>query len=309
MRFQNEHGSMKRDTISILTAAFCAMSSFTFLRAESDATILFDYPDAVLTLDNQGFEYSEPDSISTPPGNQIISLYLPPRENQWLPPIVKRPFQLAGNDTLIINPENVFYLHVTTSPEGAIASLRGYPVGKTPIALSILRHQDKTLRLEKDGYRSVEINLKELTKHSNRLTMSLDPSQSREMSPSLPVRIEEVNGHVSGWLPFVTLSYFVTSTSFGFYYKGRADDFYEEYLRTSSLERMNQLFDRSEVLDNRARIFWITGQVALGATIYLFVRNYRSRLIARPLPALNFGLTEESRGNIYLTMSFGDPGW
>jgi len=71
---------------------------------------------------------------------------------------------------------------------------------------------------------------------------------------------------------------------------------------------MNHLFDRSKVLDNRARVFWITGQVALGAAIYLLVRNYRSRLMERPLPALNFGLSEENRGSVYLTLSFGDPG-
>jgi len=67
---------MKRDAISILTAVFCAMSSFTCLSAESNATILFNYPDAVLTIDNQEFEYSEHASISTAPGKHIISLYL-----------------------------------------------------------------------------------------------------------------------------------------------------------------------------------------------------------------------------------------
>jgi len=300
---------MKRDTLSIITAFFCTVTSVAPGHAESNATILLNYPDAVLTLDDRGFSYLGVDSISTEPGIHYLSLYFPPRDNQWLPPIVSRPYRLEENDTMIVNRQSVRYLHVSTNPEDATVFLGDHPVGKTPLALSILEHLDTTMGLEKEGYQTLEIDLKEITGRSIQMILSLEASQTRGKYPPSPATIEESDGGVPGWIPFATLSYFITSTALGFYNKARADDVYEDYLRTSSVERMNHEFDRVKVLDNRARVFWVTGQVALGATIYLFVKNFRSHSTERPLPALSLGLSPQNGGRVYVALTLNDVEW
>ena len=95
------------------------------------------------------------------------------------------------------------------------------------------------------------------------------------------------------------------STAIGFYNKNRADKMFDEYLSTSSRDRMDNLFERAEVLDRRARIFWITGEIALGATIYLFIKKFRENNLDRPQPTLSFNLSPQVEGGLFFSVHYG----
>ncbi len=278
--------------------------AFGHLFASEGAFILVDYPGIAIILDEKEISHEGPDSIRIDPGTHRITLYFPARENQWLPPIMSRPLELKENERLVISEESIRYLNITTTPTGAEIYLDDRLCGVTPLSMSLIP-TDRTIRLKKTGYRDSMIDLEMIRGRSSNLIRVLDPLTQTGDEIGTGLNAHRPVQPWPDWIPYITLSYFITSTSLGFYNKSRADDMYDEYLRTSSRQEMVRLFDRAETLDNRARIFWITGQVALGATIYLLIRNYRIRSLERPMPSLGLDLNGDRGGGIYLSFLFG----
>ncbi len=297
---------MKIGTACLVIFLFSLTLPVLPARAEGGAAILFDYPGAVLLLDDGSVTCREADTIMVEPGEYSLTLYLPPRDGQWLPSIISRHYALCENESVAIRPETIRYLAIRTVPDGAEMFLDGQFLGHTPIAVSVIHPLDTSIVLEKTGYRTGTLFLGDLAPGSP-VHLSLEPAGGRDTGE--PIRAAEIEGGRSwGWLPYITLSYFAASTAFGFYNKGRADDLYEEYLSTSSRDRMDDLFERAEVMDKRARLFWITGEVALGATIYLFVQKFRQDRGDRPQPALNVGLSPRGERGFFLSLEYAVGG-
>jgi hypothetical protein len=290
-----------RCTVGMIAVILIA---FGYGFANDGAIIHIDYPGIAIFLDENEILHSGPDSIRITPGAHRITLYFPARESQWLPPILSRPFELKENERLVISEESIRYLNITTTPSGAEIHLDGRLSGVTPLSISLMP-TDRTIQLKKRGYRDSVVDLERIRGRSSNLIRVLDPLTPTGDEIDARMDTGELDRPWPNWISYTTLGYFITSTALGFYNKSRADDMYDEYLRTSSRQEMNRLFDRANTLDNRARIFWITGQVALGTTIYLLIRNYRIRSVERPLPSLGFDLTGDRGGGVYLTFTFG----
>jgi len=272
--------------------------------ASGGAFVIIDYPGIVVILDEEEIPLDDADSILVEPGIHRITLYFPPRESRWLPPVMSRPFDLKEDERLVIREDSIRHLTLATTPAGAEIHLDDRLSGVTPLSLSLIQ-TDRTIRLAMEGYRDAVIDLEQIRDRRSSLIRALEPLEPTAVGIDTGLNVRQPGRPWPNWIPYATLTYFVTSTALGFYDKSRADDTYDDYRRTSSRDEMDRLFDRAETLDNRARIFWVTGQVALSATIYLLVRNYRIRSVERPLPSLGFDMNGDHGGTVYLSFTFG----
>jgi len=293
---------MTARSASILVASFLLIALAQPARhAEGETRIHLDYPDALLILDEGEETCRGKASVSMEAGRHTLTLYPPARDAQWLPPVIARPFELADGESLVIRPEGVHYLYISSIPSGAKIRLNASVAGNSPLALSIVTATDSTITLEQEGFVSRTLSLSEALSQGPHIVVVMDPVAGREVSPlESGVRDNSAFG-LPGWFPGATLAYFIASTAVGFHYKARADELYEDYLSTSSIDRMNNLFERAEAMDDRARLFWVTGQAALGTTIYFFIQNYRSRKEERPVPAIQINLSPREGGSIAIS--------
>jgi len=290
--------------VSLLFAAAMASGG----AAGAETVVILDYPGAQLVIDDSGRSYGGVDTIMIDAGAHTLSLYLPAKNGRWMPPLIKRQFVSAELETLLINCEQALFLNINTTPEGASLFLNGRYLDSTPHSLTILRGVDKTVTVELEGYESETIGLGRETLERSFLEVPLKPAPATDGRKGSASPGEEIHGHIPRWVPYTALSYFVVSTALGFHSKSRADQLYEDYLGSSSRERMDSLYDQSRVMDNRARIYWITGQIALGASIYLFTREFRSHREERTRSALSFDMSRKNGGDFYLSLVYGDTG-
>ncbi len=273
--------------------------------AVADHLIILNYPGTRLAVDDSIRSRDGVDTVSVGPGTHSLSLYLPAMEGVWMPPVLHRRFIPAEDETLQISPEGTTLLNVLTTPEEASVFLDGLYLDATPLSLTVVRGMDRTLRVEKEGYRSVTIDLERQAPGGSVLTLSLDPVQT-ETGREVPMAPGKESGrHLPGWVPYTAFSFFVVSTALGFHSRSRADELYDDYLASSSREQMDRLYDQSRTMDNRARIFWISGEIALGASIYLWAREFREHDARRTRYPLSLGLSRRSGGDVFLSVAYG----
>jgi hypothetical protein len=297
---------VSKTTITLLATTIPLWPAFRISPAfaEKTAVIRLDYPGAVLIIDNETKGVNDSATLTVQAGLHYMTLLPPDRDGRWLPPVQSCPFVLAEDESLVIRQGDVRPLQVTTVPEASEIFLNGHPAGRSPLALSIIRGIDSTLSVAKIGYRRLTFRLDDPRLQVPLLNLSLEPAGSN-LTPEVAATGKDQRPGVSpGWLPYATLSYFIGATALGFYTKERADDLFDDYRHTSSRDDMNRLFNGAERMDNRARILWVSGQVALGATIFLFFRNLRGDQGKRPPPALKLGRSGESP--LIITWYFGD---
>jgi hypothetical protein len=282
---------------TILLAALLAALSPAGAGAE--AVIRLDYPGARLILDGQGAARADTATVAVPAGEHRLTLYLPPRNGRWLSPILSRPIVLAEGEEVVIDPAGVLSIAVGTEPDGAAIRVGGTIAGVTPALVSLLRREASTVVVEKEGYRTATVPIPEAESPA---TVPVHLRLERIGDAGAPIGARSRHG--PGWLPWATLSAFAVSTAVGFYSKGRADDLYEEYLRTASAARRDDLFDRADTWDDRARVLWIGGQVALGTSVWLLLCRLRDGESERPEPALSLSVDREGAGGPALRIAY-----
>jgi hypothetical protein len=63
------------------------------------------------------------------------------------------------------------------------------------------------------------------------------------------------------------------SAALGLHYKDRADQAYEDYLRTGNVDRMRDAYDRAERYDRYALGCWVVAEVSLVGLLYMLMRG------------------------------------
>lgn len=185
-------------------------------------------------------------------------------EREWVPIL-----HAAPGDTTAAGDERAFFLD--SYPGGAAVYWADERLGATPLWLRFSTSRAGSLVVSLPGYRSERIDLGaiegyvvEVRLQSERAALEGLGRSARAKGPSLGVAPS---------LKWSLAVLGVGSAALGLHFKGRADDVYDEYLRTGHAGRMRERFDRAETYDRYALGCWVVAEASLVGFLYLLTRR------------------------------------
>jgi hypothetical protein len=215
---------------------------------------------------------ADSDLLALDPGRHLLT-YLPFQDSaKWEPPLADLPFHLSEGETLAVDLGNILTIRIETSPQGCEVRRAGTSLGATPLVLSTLAEFPDTLTISREGYLTAVISPTGLSHGSTFYTM-LVPENGPTVQRSAG-GTGSSNGSGGAVLKYSSLAASVAAISIGFWYKEKADSYYEDYLSHGNPETIDRLYRKSVEADDRARIFWIAGEAGAIVTSYFFLRDF-----------------------------------
>ncbi len=211
--------------------------------------------------------------VDLAPGEHRLS-FIPVREGAtWHPPLIGLEFDLGVEDTFHLDLDRLITVRIETEPEGSSVYRGGTWIGDTPLALSTISGCADTLKLVREGYLETRISPSHLGDGDTYQIRLLTRDTAGIEADARPAYGISTKRKV---FKYGSLLGSVASISLGFWFKSRADAYYEDYLDHGNPDTIDALYDRSVSYDNRARTMFIVGEVLAGVTAYLFLRDYFS---------------------------------
>jgi hypothetical protein len=202
--------------------------------------------------------------------------YLPIQDERlWEMPLLSLSLNLVEGETLSVDVGKLAPVWIKSEPTRCDIYRGGVWIGRTPIVLSTLRDHPDTLTLTKNGYLTTRIcpeTPAEKENDFNTCVVKLIPDNANGY-PAYSSNEGDKNKK-EALIKYGSLAASITAMSLGFWYKSRADSYYEDYLSHGDPETVEQLYRKSVELDDRARIFWIAGEVGAIFTSYLFLKDF-----------------------------------
>lgn len=198
--------------------------------------------------------------------------YLPVQDEIiWKPPLKSLLFNLAEGETLKVDLGRTISVRIESHPPGCEIYRGGIFIGNTPVLLPTIAGYPDTLTLEKEGYLTIRIS-PELLGEGDTYRVELLPEDKNDVRLG-HLEAGKKNGKAR-LMKYGSFAASIASISLGFWYKNRADSYYDDYLTHGNPETMERMYIKSLQLDDRARVFWIIGEAAALLASYLFVREY-----------------------------------
>jgi len=201
--------------------------------------------------------------------------YLPVQcEALWRTPLVAMEIHINRGETLCIDLESAINVRVVTLPAGCEVYRGHTRIGRTPLFMTTLEGYPDTLTLIKEGHFAIKISPEHLSEDEMyHVTLLKDGSTATTGSWIGRNRKSSKRSHL---MKFGSLAASISAMSLGFWYKDRADDYYNEYLSRGDPQTLDRFYRKSVEYDDRARTYWIVGEAAVILTSYLFLRDFLS---------------------------------
>ena len=189
----------------------------------------------------------------------------PPRdsaceERLWLPRFFAPPCDSTGVEGWAV--------WLNSEPFGAQVRFGGRVLGVTPLWVTRKSVSERSLQVSFPGYKAVTVGLEFMM--GDLIDVRLEPLNS---GPG-----EDGRSHRRGFARFRRrpLQYGLAllgsgSAVLGLHCKRRADEAYDEYLRTGNNRKIREHFDRAETYDRCALGCWLVAEVSLVALLYLLM--------------------------------------
>lgn len=239
-------------------------------------------------------------TVAVAPGKHTLSLR--PDDPHFVPPYEEVTVEGAAGDTVGVVLGRPL---LTTSPPGARVLVNGKPEGNTPLYVNPADLLKTGVQFELEGYVSQAVpgdSVLALAAEGGAYRLELFPANVEASTiPLGEPRSYWANNRtllIGGSLALLTAGIYT-----GLRYKERADEIYNEYERTGSRERQDELFHKAERFDRLSLLGWGVGELAFLATFFLIIHDEPRGLI--PTARLDtVGPTGESNLKIGLTHDF-----
>lgn len=218
--------------------------------------------------------------LAVPEGTHRIELR--PADVAAIPPWESIDLLVAPGDTLSVRLGAPL---VSTSPPGARILLDGAELGAAPIRIDPTKLPGRKILFEYPGYqrRTVEgDSLLDLARLAGAARFELEPLSAQTMIPlEAPRATSWIDRHESLALvgSVLILAGGVTA---GVHFKGRADNYFDEYRQKGNRGEQERLFDEAQKNDRFSLASWAVAEAAFFATFFLLIRERPRPLVPNP---------------------------
>lgn len=190
-------------------------------------------------------------------------------DRNWYAKPVIMSFVVEPDDSLTLTLNATSYRLIQSFPSDAlIVSDKDSVLGKTPLILNDALHPG-IVYLEKPGFISIAVNTYD-DYWPKTVVLKRDEKTAQTVHyPMLPHRQSFLKTHYKAGLAATA----VVSNWLSFYMKRRADDYYRKYQCSSSLDRINYYYDRTERYDRYASILLGVSTAATTTYLYILIRK------------------------------------
>ncbi|GEM_PF-2450593 len=201
-------------------------------------------------------ELGAPEGRSAPPRDSA------PEERLWLPRFFDPSCDSAGFEEWAV--------WLNSEPFGAQVRLGDRVLGVTPLWVTRKSVSERSLEVSLPGYKTVTIGLEFMT--GDLIDVPLEPLNSRPGGDGRSHRGEFARFRQRP-LQYGLALLGSGSAVLGLHCKRRANEAYDEYLRTGNKRKIREHFDRAETYDRCALGCWLVAEVSLVAFLYLLMET------------------------------------
>lgn len=256
--------------VIILTAI--ALTALTGSIQGEDSCLKIGWSPGTLVVDRDTIPPST-EYVSLEQGRHRVSFLPAPEGVTWNPPLIAVGFDLAAGDTFSLDLDRMITVRIESEPPGGSLHRGKTWIGDTPLSISTLAGHADTLTLRRKGYLETKISpdgLEDGDTYRIRL-LSTEVAGAEHGQPQSSGISTTRKAFKYG-----SLLGSVASISLGFWFKSRADAYYNDYLDHGNPDTIDVLYDKSISYDDRARTMFIIGESLAVVTAYLFLRDYFS---------------------------------
>lgn len=215
------------------------------------------------------------DSVAVSPGSHTLRAW-PAGDRRFTAIPLKLKVTVREGLETVVDLSSARWIRLETEPFGAHVSRAGVPLGETPLTLPVVE-SDPPLIVEREGFRAAVLPADLLLSGPDVERIGLEPASGEPLSPAFAEGVERGRTRF-GTSALLTGIVAVGAATAAVVLKTEADDTFERYKRTGDLDRMNELFDRTERLDTWAITSWVVSEVALGFLIYQLLHETESEV-------------------------------
>jgi len=223
-------------------------------------------PGLQVEIDGKSYGMTPLKSIILPVGVHRLQVHHPEHGN-WLAQDWVAEVKIEPNKT--ITPDILFSVHynITSKPFGAQVLVDGAQLGATPLFIKALENESKTVTLSSAGFRDTTftVSLAEGKFYNVQL------SKSASLQPQLDFASPKKKTGNRKLLTAIGTS--AVAGAFALYFRNKADDSYDRYLKTGNPELFNKHLDDAKKFDKFAAASFATFQVSFAFSFYLFVKK------------------------------------
>jgi hypothetical protein len=230
-------------------------SKIGYLSVESDASLDI-YIDTTY-IASHSFSY-----LSLAAGKYTLYAYQS-NSLKWNQSSIKKPIEIKHGEHLSINLNSLETFRIYSTPFNSDVYANGTFLGKTPLAMNLSPVNGQALTIRKMGFedyslalnedqREYQVQLRRLENHKHNYVLKSGPEKSHFKWYREGLIVTSV---VSSWASF--------------FYKRKADEYYDRYMHTADPFQMVMSFRRTQDFDRYADIALGISLVSLG--IYLFI--------------------------------------
>ncbi|MBD3288703.1 PEGA domain-containing protein [candidate division KSB1 bacterium] len=255
--------AMTRILVIILTFAASLSAQTGYLK--------IDTPDSglVISINDSAVTKTPVQPLNLLPGDYDVIVTNPKkgfwRYNDWT-----RTVTIEPTDTTVIQPQFSLNVIIRTTPFDARVYLNNEYIGSTPLYYEIADPENAVFMIKKSKYRPETIAPD--TIESAAINIDLKPIADQR-SPVL--QRSSKNQTISSNKKFI-YSLFAFTIASGFtaaYLKDRADKKYNQYLSTASLQKMNEYYEDSKMLDTYSSISLGMFEVSFAVSLYYLIKK------------------------------------
>jgi len=237
---------------------------YGFLKIKSDSANL------EIFIDNKLAGKTPLQALKLKPGKYVLSVNNPLRY-LWGHFDYEKEIEIFPFDTLVVSPDFSSGFSIRTKPYGAEIYINNQLAGKSPLTLfdQELFHSD--MLIKKEGFKDLHVDFNQFQMGYLNIVLEKDDEIF-----NINKLKEKHRQTIKSRYRKATYTLWAASILTGmasFYLKSQADENYQKYLSSGSLNKMNSYYDSAIRYDNYTNISLAAFQGCIILSLYFFIKS------------------------------------
>ncbi len=271
--FHAYFGLVTVSTLACFVVSFLILPPFlaafpSQARSQGFLQLVVAFPGLKVSIDNHTAGETPMVVQTLSPGVHRIQV-THPDHGAWLAQDWVKDVEISGGDTLVVQIEFQRHFMVNSQPYGASAFVQNEEIGKTPVYVTVPQLQTREVTLRFPGYADSSFVVGYGVEGPYSISLRPVAASTNSGNP----RFEENLRPPSRRMFWAALGLAATSGALAFYFRKKADDKYDRYLKTGAPRSFNAYYDDARKFDRYTAVSFATFQVSFAVSFYLFLKR------------------------------------